>query len=405
MKRYWYGFVFLIIGLLLAGCSRTKSAAVDLDNFEAVSQTATGTTVTFYMWGGSSEINTWVDTVVGKKLQDEYAITLKRVPMDAGIFINKLLTEKHAGKEKGTMDLLWINGENFKNAREADLLYGPYTSVLPNFQKYVDPDSVQTDFGYPVEGYEAPYGKAYFVFEYNSSKTKVIPENFEELLSWVKEHPGRFTYPRPPDFTGSAFVRLAFYAANGGYKSFAGKFSADKATEGLKNLFIYLNELKPYLWQRGKVYPRDSAALDSLFEQGEVDFSMNYNAAHAQNKINAGQYPESVRTFVMEQSALYNLHFTAIPYNAPNKAGALVLSNLLMSPEIQLSKSDPANWGDLTVLNTKKLNPEMQKKFYGINSGKAILPLAVLYKESVPEISAEYLDVIETAWEKEMLKK
>ncbi len=405
MKKYWYTVVFVVIGLITAGCSRTKSETVDLADFEAVSQAARGTTVTFYMWGGSSEINTWVDTVVGKKLQDEYAITLKRVPMDAGIFINKLLTEKRAGKEKGTMDLLWINGENFKNAREADLLYGPYTSVLPNFQKYIDPDSVQTDFGYPVEGYEAPYGKAYFVFEYDSSRTSVIPENFTDLLSWVKEHPGRFTYPRPPDFTGSAFVRLAFYAANGGYDAFAGKFSEEKATKGLNNLFIYLKELKPYLWQQGKVYPRDSAALDSLFEQGEVDFSMNYNAAHAQNKINAGQYPESVRTFVMEQSALYNLHFTAIPYNAPNKAAALVLSNLLMSPEIQLSKSDPANWGDLTVLNTKKLNPEMQKKFTSINSGKAILPLAVLYKEGVPEISAEYLDVIETAWEKEMLKE
>ena len=131
---------------------------------------------------------------------------------------------------------------------------------------------------------------------------------------------------------------------------------------------------------------------------------MNYNVSHAQNKISAGQYPESVRTFVLEKSALYNLHFTAIPFNSPNKAGALVLSNLLMSPEIQLSKNNPDNWGDLTVLNTAKLSSEMEDNFNKINRGPAILPLDILYKEGVPEISAVYLDVIETAWENEMLK-
>ncbi len=107
---------------------------------------------------------------------------------------------------------------------------------------------------------------------------------------------------------------------------------------------------------------------------------------------------------VSEKSALYNLHFTAIPFNSPNKAGALVLSNLLMSPEIQLSKNNPDNWGDLTVLNTAKLSSEMEDNFNKINRGPAILPLDILYKEGVPEISAVYLDVIETAWENEMLK-
>ncbi len=385
-------------------CSGKKTVSVNLEDFPAVQKAAEGTEVSFYMWGGSAEINKWVDDEVGGLLKSEYNITLKRVPMDASIFINKLLTEKQADKKTGTIDLVWINGENFKNAKEAELLYGPYSEGLPNFIKYVDRESVDSDFGFPVNGYEAPYGKSYFVFEYDSAKLDILPNNFTDLLSWAEAHPGRFTYPRPPDFTGSAFVRLAFYAANGGYKNFTGYFSKEKLESGLKNLFIYLNKLKPYLWQQGKVYPRDSAALDILFEQNEVDFSMNYNVAHAQNKINAGQYLKSVRTFVLEKSALYNLHFTAIPYNAPNKAGALVLSNLLMSPEIQLSKSNPANWGDLTVLNTTKTSMEMQNKFKDINKGEAILPLDILYEEGVPEISADYLDAIETAWEKEMLQ-
>jgi len=390
--------------ILLQGCSEKNTAKIDLNNFSTVEKEAEGTEVSFYMWGGSAEINKWVDEEVGGLLKSKYNITLKRVPMDAGIFINKLLTEKTAKKETGTIDLIWINGENFKNAKEANLLYGPYTQDLPNFNKYIDLDSVKYDFGFPVDGYEAPYGKSYFVFEYDSAKLDKLPSTFEDLLSWVKTHPGRFTYSRPPDFTGSAFIRLAFYAANGGYENFTGDFSKEKLDKGLNNLFEYLNALKPYLWQEGKVYPRDSAALDILFEQNEIDFSMNYNVAHAQNKINSGQYPETVRTFVLGKSALYNLHFTGIPYNAPNKAGALVLSNLLMSPEIQLSKNNSDNWGDLTVLNTTKLTDDLQRKFKSVNKGDAILDLNILYREGVPEINAEYLSEIESAWEKEMLK-
>lgn len=404
MKKICVLIITALTIFIFISCSENKISRIDLNNFSTVEKEAEGTEVSFYMWGGSAEINRWVDEEVGDLLKSKYNITLKRVPMDAGIFINKLLTEKAAKKETGTIDLIWINGENFKNAKEADLLYGPYTQDLPNFTKYVDIDSVKYDFGFPVDGYEAPYGKSYFVFEYDSAKFAKLPSDFKDLLSWVKTHPGRFTYPRPPDFTGSAFVRLAFYASNGGYESFAGDFSKEQLNKGLDNLFIYLNELKPYLWQEGKVYPRDSAALDILFEQNEIDFSMNYNVAHAQNKINTGQYPESVRTFVLEKSALYNLHFTGIPYNAPNKAGALVLSNLLMSPEIQLSKNNSDNWGDLTVLNTTKLSDEMQEEFRVINKGDAILDLNILYKEGVPEINSEYLSAIESAWEREMLK-
>lgn len=403
MKKISIFIIPLFAGLLFISCSQKNADTVDLNNFSAVLEAAEGTEVSFYMWGGSAEINRWVDEEVGNLLKSEYNITLKRVPMDASIFINKLLTEKAAQKKTGTIDLVWINGENFKNAKESGLLFGPYAEDLPNFKKYIDKDSVNYDFGFPVDGYETPYGKSYFVFEYDSAKQNELPSNFDDLLSWVKINPGRFTYPRPPDFTGSAFVRLAFYAANGGYENFEGNFTEEKLNMGLNNLFIYLNKLKPYLWQEGNVYPRDSAALDILFEQNEIDFSMNYNVAHAQNKINNGQYPETVRTFVLEKSALYNLHFTGIPFNAPNKAGALVLSNLLISPYIQLSKNNPANWGDLTVLNISKLPIELQNDFKTINKGEAILDLDILYTEGVPEIKADYLDSIETAWEREML--
>ena len=106
--------------------------------------------------------------------------------------LNIMLNEKQLNVEKGSIDVVWINGENFFTAKENDLLFGPLTEKLPNFNKYIDKESpdVQYDFGYPVNGYEAPYGKAQFVMIYNSDHIDKTPVNHKELLEFAKANPG-----------------------------------------------------------------------------------------------------------------------------------------------------------------------------------------------------------------------
>ncbi len=184
---------------------------------------------------------------------------------------------------------------------ENNLLYGPFTEKLPNFNKYINKNSVEYDFGYPVKSYEAPYGKAQFVFEYDEAKIKNPPDTFEKLFQWVKNNPGRFTYPQPPDFTGSAFIRQAFYAVTGGYEQYIGGYNEKLFFEKVDNLINYLNDMKPYLWEKGINYPKDISSLDTLFERGEVDFNMSYHQAHAQSMIIDKRYKDTVKTFVMEE--------------------------------------------------------------------------------------------------------
>ena len=78
-----------------------------------------------------------------------------------------------------------------------------------------------------MQGYEAPYGRAQFVLEYDSAKVPNPPKNFAELKDWVKKNPGKFTYPKPPDFTGSAFIRQAFYAVTGGHRQYMAGFDKE----------------------------------------------------------------------------------------------------------------------------------------------------------------------------------
>ncbi len=400
MRRNFLGLI--VVALLLVG-TWSPGQADESEKFAELLQQARGTEVKWFMWGGSATINSWVDTYVAGTVKEKYGITLKRVPADAAVFVNKLLAEKQADSGKGSMDLLWINGENFKNAMQNGLLHGPITALLPNFT-LVDPASVESDFGFPVQGFEAPYGRAQFVFEYDSAKVPNPPKTFAELQDWVKKNPGKFTYPKPPDFTGSAFIRQAFYAVTGGHQQYMAAFDKELYVRNSGKIWDYLNGLKPFLWQQGRTYPKDIAALETLFERGEVLINMSYHQANAQCKILEGRYKNTVRTFVMEDGSIYNTHFTAIPFNAPNRAGALVLANFLLSSEAQLSKNNPANWGDFTALDLARLSEAERKKFESLDLGAATLPLAVLSRFAVPEIPSDYLGYLENDWEKLVLQ-
>lgn len=369
---------------------------------------ANGQTVNFYMWGGSDLINTWVTQEVGAAVKAQYGVTLNMVPIsDATEYINKVLGEKEAGRdEDGAVDLVWVNGENFRTMRQGDLLYGSWSQFLPG-SAYVNWDdaSVANDFGYPVEGYESPYGKAQFVMIYDSAKVPEPPRTIEDLLAWIQANPGKFTYPAPPDFTGSAFVRHVCYWAAGGYEALLGEFDQALFDEKLAACWQTLSDIEPFLWRAGQTYPENHTRQQDLFANGEVYFDMAYNPAEASSLVENGRYPESTRTFVFDTGTIANTHYVAIPYNSPHKAAAMVVANYLLSPAAQLSKAQPANWGDLPVLDPALLPADWQANFAAIPRGAATLSTEELAANRLPELQAPWLTAIEQAWTAEVLQK
>jgi len=404
--RMFLSSVFIPAVLLSGGCVEKGEQDYILSlTYPEIRELAENSEVSFYMWGGDPSINRWVQDYLVPRVLEEAGIVLKPVFIrDAADFVEKLAAEKVSGIREGTADLVWINGENFRNARIQGLLTGPYTHLLPNMKKYVEPRFAETDFGFSVDGYETPYGRAQFVFEYDSHAVIEPPRSYEELRAWIIAHPGRFTYPKPPDFTGSAFIRQAFYELSTGYEPFLER-SAVKilkpslVTANTEALWEYLKEIEPYLWREGREYPENVSRLVTLFVDGEVDFCMFYNPNHAAVQVRNGIYRDSVRTFVMRRNSLSNTNFTAIPFNAPNKAGALVLSNILISPEVQLSKADPAGWGGLPILDFSRLEEEHKIRFSSMERGVAALPFTVLSLNAVPEIPPGYVELLEVGWQ------
>ncbi|WDU83626.1 hypothetical protein [Caloramator sp. Dgby_cultured_2] len=105
-------------------CNKNIEENVLDKSWDDILKIAKGTTVTFYGWGGDENINRWFDGVVAKELKEKYDITLERVPMLPNEYLPKLLNEKQLNS-KGTIDIVWINGENFYSAKKMDFCLAP----------------------------------------------------------------------------------------------------------------------------------------------------------------------------------------------------------------------------------------------------------------------------------------
>jgi putative spermidine/putrescine transport system substrate-binding protein len=145
--------------------------------------------------------------------------------------------------------------------------------------------------------------------------------------------------------------------------------------------------------------------MNTLFADGEIDFAFSYHQAEASRQILDGLFPETVRTYVFDEGTIANTHFVAIPFNAADSAGAMVVANFLLSPEAQLKKADPDVWGDFPAIDPGRLPPEWQARFRDLPRGPATLTDAELQSHQLPEPPSEILIHLEKGWEQHVLKE
>lgn len=406
-----------LLALLLAftllfsfnGCGQEQSGTQKIDlssaEWDEIVEAARGTTVTFYGWGGDENRNNWLNTTVADYVKEHYDIALEVVGMDINDILSKLSGEKQAGSETGSIDMIWINGENFYSAKDNGLLYGPFTGQLPNMEAYIDLQDPETlnDFCMPIEGYEAPYAKAQMVFFNDSAVTPEAPASAEELLEFCKKYPGKVTYPALPDFTGSAFVRNIIYELCGWEQFQNMEADYDTVKAAIEPALDYLRELNPYLWNEGKTFPESSTTVDAMFADGELVMDMSYGPFSVATGIAEGTYTDTTRTFVFDNGTIGNTNYMAIAFNSPNKAGAMVVINAILSAELQLTQYEQLR--ELPVVSADKLSAEEQAAFDAVDLGEGVLSQAELLEHRLPEMPADLVPVIEEIWLNEVVGK
>lgn len=385
--------------------AQASAADPDPADWHAVLAAAKGQTVYWNAWGGSQNVNAYI-AWAGDEMKRRFGVTVVDVKVDdTANAIAKVVAEKAAGKDAGgSVDLIWINGENFVAMKRRHLLFSPgWAAALPNW-KYVDVENkptILTDFTVPTDGLESPWGGAKLVFFYDSARTAKadLPDSAEDLLAWAKANPGRFSYPAPPDFIGSSFLKQALYELTPDKEKLYRPVDDATFETDVEPLFAYLDKLTPLLWREGRAYPKNYPEMKQKLADGELDIIFAFNPSEASSAIAAGELPDTIRSFTFSGGTLANTHFVTIPYNASAKAGALVLANFLISPEAQLRKQDPRIWGDPTVLSMKKLPESDRRAFADLPLGVATLPPDKLGPQ-IAEPDASWMERIETEWRK-----
>ncbi len=381
---------------VLAASATLPLWAQTASNWAALEARARGQTVYFNAWAGSEQINAYLQWA-GEQLARQFGVRLEHVKIsETAEVVKRVRAEKAAGKADGTVDLVWINGENFLTMKREGLLFGPFAESLPNFQ-YVDvvgKPTTRIDFSEPVEGLEAPWGMAQLTFFADRKRVPVPPRSMVALLDFARKNPGRVSYPRLPNFHGTSFVKQALVESMADRSALYKPVTPQALSGATAPLWAYLDALHPHLWRSGRQFPANSAAVLQMMADGELLLALTFNPNEAANEIAAKRLPESVYSYQHSGGTIGNTHFLAIPFNSRGREGAQVVANFLLSPLAQARKADIAQWGDPSVLAMDKLSATERARF---NTA----PLPGQVEQTMPTIlepHGSWVDPMEKEW-------
>ncbi len=398
--RRFLAAAFGIAVVMAAGVGTVRAQEAGGAGWNAVLERARGQTVYFNAWGGSQQINDYIGWA-GGRIWDLYGVELRHTKVaDTADVISRILAEKTAGREDGgSVDLVWINGENFAAMKRNGMLGAPFVAALPNFA-LVDTAGKPTtliDFTVPTDGLESPWGMAQLVFIYDTARLTDPPDSMAAMLAYLTDNPGRFTYPLPPDFLGTTFLKQALTELAADRAPLLHPVEEADFAGVTAPLWDYLDRLHPVLWRQGAAFPTSSETTLQMLDDGEIDITFTFNPGAASAAIADGRLPDSVRTYVLAGGTLGNTHFVAIPFNSSAREGAMVVANFLLSPEAQIRKDDPTIWGDPTVLSIDRLDEEDRMAFAALPRGIATLAPEELGRPLL-EPHASWTDALEAEW-------
>ena len=418
-------WILPLVLLLSLGSAQDKDAfreaflQGDLSWDEVLSEAQSEGEVSWFHWGGSEELNLWIEEIVKPDLA-ELGITLNtsRVP-DTRDAVDQVIADNAVGRGlgEGVVDAIWINGENFFTLATQDLLFGPFADKLPNSQYfYLDVEDERSainlrDNGFPTELQEVPWAQFQYTCVVDGERLTAedAPADFEALEAYLRENPGRFTYVRPPDYIGNVFVQSVLYAfSENGYEPFQQSIEDIDAAEfaaAIEPGIAYLKRLEPFLLggsgvegdNSGVIYPETEAANEAFLINGEVDMQCQFGIYSADVGILDGTYPSTVQNIIFPASGMItNKSFITVPANAPNPAAALVLADYLSSPENQASKLEALGYAP--GVDVPLLDEAAQAAIEAASPDLAGVTFEELSEAQVPEANASIVDVLETVW-------
>lgn len=304
-------------GLIVGGTVQSSSAAT--------------TTIRLYISADTNVKDLWEKALIPEfnKTYPDYEVTViyDRNGQNDAQTLAKVIASKVTRKDPG-MDL--IDGGITVQLGSAGMLWRGTTGLLPNLAN-VPKELIKNGRG------GIPYRASTVLLAYNSKNVKTPPKTLTELLAWIKANPGKFTYNAPSGGgSGYSFVQTVIdsqmtAAENATLTTAPNKALQAKWAKG----FEILRGLNKFTYGQNGTYPVNNAATLDLLAKGLVDMGPVWSDQIA-SAIKAGTMPKDVKTTTISKPSFTGgPAFLGIPNNSPNRNGARVLANWVLSPAAQ----------------------------------------------------------------------
>lgn len=324
----------LLVGTL-AGCGGSEDASTS----ESGGETGTVKDVQVWATGSDNVRQTFEKLVSDFNANSEYVGTYEAKlnfilsGTGGGTLADQLVAAYKAGQTDTEFDVVDLGDDDLTkilSLTDESVLEDLDMSKIPNAEG-VTAEPVA------AKGKIQPYRGTTVILAYNSETVPEdeVPTTMDELVEWIKAHPGRFAYNTPgTGGAGDSFVRTSIY--NFIDDDSALMSSDPKWMEQWDEGFAFLKELHPYMYKSGSsvVYPNKNQGTLDLLTQGEIDMCPNW-ADMVLSQRKAGTVPEKIKITTIEPSFTGSVQGITVPSYSGNKEGGFAFINYLLSPEAQ----------------------------------------------------------------------
>jgi putative spermidine/putrescine transport system substrate-binding protein len=285
---------------------------------------------------------------------DEHALAEQSV-------FDKLAAAKQAGAVSGVD--LW-EASRLPQAGDAGLIQKVTSKEIPNL------DKVPKDAYDRYSGYGIPYRASSVILAYNSATVKDPPKTLDELITWVKNNDGQFTY-NPPDKGGSGgnFTErvLSLGIPQDQLQFFQTQY--DESKESLwEQGWGVLKDLHPHIFQGG-FYPQGNIPVLQTLGKGSISMApvwSDQSLSYLAQKL----LPPEVKLTQIDPPFAGSAAYLGIPSDSKYKDQLYDMLNWLLTPEPQQLVVEQIN--GYPGLDWKYMPPDVQQKYADVAKAYSI---------------------------------
>lgn len=269
--------------LLLSGCGSTASAGAHT----TASTNGSTVTLSLYTHDQSPFEKWWIPAFEKKYPHIKISVVGAETSAEGNALFDRVVTAEQAHKAP-PINMVELTNGTIAQALVTDGYTQHLTSTLiPRLNR------VPSAYLAAVNSNALPYRGSSVVVGYNSQVVKSPPTTFAGVISWIKQHPGKFAYANPDNGgMGQAFIEefIRQYVPSSIAAQYTGKYNP--ALEkywgpGLKRL----KALAPDFYGHGQ-YPTESQVFQ-LLDSGKIDMATVWSDGSLQQKA-AGLMPPTI---------------------------------------------------------------------------------------------------------------